>query len=165
MIEAPPMAETAVARPAAAKKPATWRKSANLNGLPNHHSSNQATSTASPALQKPLHSEVKTLLSPMTLAATVPAITPMTTAMSAHRPNRIRMPAAMPEAGQNTATSEGDESSASPNRAARKYTTAMPIASRNLDSQPSAPVTEDGRDRAMPKVEPAAFNAPPLARF
>src|SRR5215467_12713960 len=116
MIEAPPMAETAVASPAAAKNPATHRRSANLNGLPNHHSSSEATNTASPGLQKPLHSEVETLLSLRTLAARVPAITPMTTAISARRPDRIRIPAATPEAGQNTATSEGDESSASPNR-------------------------------------------------
>src|SRR5215510_11157392 len=164
MVEAPPTAETAVARPVAAKKPATRRRSANVNGVPNHRSKSQATSTASPALQKPLHSEVTALLSLMTLAATVPAITPTTTANRARRPDKIRMPTAMPDAGQKTATSVGDESSASPNRAARKYATATALAATSVDNHSFASATEDTRSRTVPWVEPAAFNAPPNVR-
>src|SRR5262245_59840500 len=161
MVEAPPTAATAVSRQVAAKKPATRRRSANLNGVPNHRSKSQAASTASPALQKPLHSEVKALLSLITLAATVPAITPTRTANRARRPDKIRMPTAMPDAGQKTATSVGDESSASPNRAARKYATATALAATSVDNHSFASATEDTRSRTVPWVEPAAFNAPP----
>jgi hypothetical protein len=52
--------------------------------------------------------------------ATVPATTPATSAGTARRPKAIEMPAAMPDAGQNTARSEGPEINATPSRAARK---------------------------------------------
>src|SRR5262245_62649566 len=120
IVVAPPTADTAGAMVAAARKPSARRRSLKLNAGPNQRSSNQATSTASPALQKPLKNEVARLLSLKRLAAMVPAITPITTAGRARRPNVIRMPAAKPEAGQKTATSDGAESSASPSRAARK---------------------------------------------
>ena len=85
----------------------------------NRRSSNQAIRTASPELQKPLNREVRRLLSLMTLAATVPTTTPITSGRQARRPDMIKMPTAMPDAGQNTATSEGAESKPSPSRAAR----------------------------------------------
>jgi len=65
----------------------------------------------------------------------MPDITPVTTAIAAmivtgtteqallaavaSRFATIKMPAAMPDAGQNTATSDGVDSKASPNRAAK----------------------------------------------
>src|SRR5215510_5953823 len=128
MVVAPPMAEVAVARLAATKKPATRRRSPNMNGRPNQRSISQATRTASPALQKPLNVEVRRLRSLRRLAAMVPTTRPITTAGHACRRVMIRMPAAMPDAGQNTATSEGTARSASPSRAARKYAIAMPLA-------------------------------------
>src|SRR5262249_11437600 len=107
MVIAPPIAEVAVAKAVAAKKPTTRGRSPKVKGRPNQRSKSQAIRTASPALQNPLSTEVKRLLSLMRLAATVPASTPTTTATPARRPAEIRMPAAIPDAGQNTATLEG----------------------------------------------------------
>src|SRR6516165_3375082 len=119
IVAAPPRAEAAAPRQAAAAKPSTRRRSSKANGRPNQRSINPATKTVSPALQKPLNSEVQMLLSLMRLGATVPRITPTTIAGEKRRFAMIKMPAAMPDAGQNTATSEGADSKASPNRAAR----------------------------------------------
>src|SRR5262245_10082284 len=107
MVAAPPNAEVAAAMPAAATKPKTRRRSPNVNGRANHRSRSQAARTASPALQKPLKVEVQRLLSLTRLAAMVPTTTPSTSAGRTRRPNVIRIPAATPEAGQNTATSVG----------------------------------------------------------
>src|SRR5262249_39364274 len=101
----------------------------------------------------------------MRLAATVPTITPTRIAARKRRFDRMKMPAAIPDAGQNTATSEGVASSASPRWAARKYTTATALPAASVDRHPFAPVTEDSRDRTVPWVEPAAFNAPPNIRI
>ena len=120
IVAAPPSAEAAAARPAAAQKPKTRRRSPNPNAGPNQRSSSQATRIASPALQKPLSIEVIRLLSPKRLAAAVPITTPTTSAEYARRPDTIRKPAAMPDAGQNTATSEGCASNKSPSWAVRK---------------------------------------------
>src|SRR5262249_57488824 len=79
MITAPQTAEVAVAIATTAKKPATRRRSQNVNGRPNHRSSSQATKTASPALQNPLRMEIERLLSLRRLAAMVPTTTPTTT--------------------------------------------------------------------------------------
>src|SRR5215467_4301373 len=114
IITAPPTADVAVARAAAPKKPTTRRRSPKVNGRPNHRSSSQATSMASPALQNPLRMDVERFLSLRRLAATVPRTMPNTEANPARRPAAIRIPAASPEAGQNTATSEGVASKDSP---------------------------------------------------
>ena len=86
-------AEAAAARPAAAKKPKTRRRSPNPNAGPNQRSSSQATRSASPALQKPLSIEVIRLLSPRRLAVAVPSTTPTTSAKYARRPETMRKPA------------------------------------------------------------------------
>src|SRR5262245_18684389 len=119
------MAEVAAAIAVAARKPSTWRKSRSENAGPNHRSTNQARMIGSPMLQKPLNTEVARLRSLNTFAATVPIITPIASAGRARRPKAIRMPAAMPDAGQNIATSLGATSKESPSRDAKKY--AMPI--------------------------------------
>src|SRR5689334_22409350 len=120
IITAPPTAEVAVARAAAAKKPTTRRKSPKVNDRPNHRSSSHAMSMVSPALQNPLRMDVVRLLSLRRLAATVPKTTPNTAANPARRPAAIRIPAASPDAGQKTATSEGLASKESPNFAPNK---------------------------------------------
>src|SRR5262249_6065470 len=110
----------AVAMPAAATKAKTRRKSPNVKGRPYQRSSSQAAKTASPALQMPLKVEVQRLRSPMKLAAMVPTTTPSTSAGRTRGPNVMRIPAATPDAGQNTATSVGMESKASPSCAVKK---------------------------------------------
>jgi hypothetical protein len=120
IVAAPQMAEIETAIPTAAKKPTARRKSQKVNGRPNHRSSSQATRTASPALQNPLRMEVVRLLSLMTLAATVPTTTPTMSATPIRRPATTKIPAAIPDAGQNTATSEGLAIKESPSWAAKK---------------------------------------------
>src|SRR5215467_1097257 len=153
IVAAPPVAEVAVARPAAARKPPTRPRSPNVNGQPNHRSSSQATRTASPALQKPLNTDVARLLSLIRLAATVPTTTPMTSAGRARGPNVIKIPAARPDAGQNTATSEPAVSKARPRRAARKY----PIA-----TTPAAPSTDIHSPAGVSRYVSALWGARPV---
>jgi hypothetical protein len=73
-------AETAAAAVAAARKPNTCRMSENANDRPNHRSSSQLISTASPALQSPLSNEVNSCRSLKRLATTVPITTPRASA-------------------------------------------------------------------------------------
>src|SRR5215470_11816657 len=114
------MAEAAVAKLAAATKPATRRRSPKVNGRANQRSSSQAARTASPAFQKPLSRDATKRKSRTRPAATVPTTTPITSAGSARRPNTIKIPAATPDAGQNTAKFGDAEIKESPSRAARK---------------------------------------------
>src|SRR5262245_28881167 len=114
-------AEAAVAKLAAARKPATRRRSTKVNGQPNHRSSSHAATTAAPAFQEPLSWQVTRLLLLMRLAATVPTTMPITTAGSARRPNTFKMPAVTPNAGHNTAKSEDAETKARPSPAVRKH--------------------------------------------
>src|SRR5262245_30687092 len=96
-------AEAAGAKLAAARKLSTRRSSTKVHGRPNQRSSRR---TASPAFRGPLSRQVTRLLLLMKSAATVPTTTPITTAGRARRLNAIKMPAATPDAGQNTAKSE-----------------------------------------------------------
>jgi len=77
----------------------------------------------------------------MRSAPTVPTTTAITTAGSPRRPNTIKMPAATPNAGQNTAKSEDAEIKASPSRAARKYAMAMAPAAPSSVINPRATAT------------------------
>src|SRR5262245_16688001 len=120
IVAAPQTAEIETANPTAAKKPPTRCKSQKVQGRPNRRSSSQANRPASPAFQKPLRMEVERLLSLMRLAAMVPTTTPTTSATPTRRPAAIRIAPAMPDAGQNTATSEGLASNDSPSWAAKK---------------------------------------------
>ena len=104
---------------AAARKPSTRRKSPNENAAPYHRCSNRAKMTGSPMLQRPLHTAVARLRSLNRFAATVP-IMPIARGASAPRPNATKMPAPMPDAGQNTATSLGGTSRESPSRDVKK---------------------------------------------
>src|SRR5262245_52762301 len=177
MVTAPPVAEIAVAKTAAAKNPIARRRSLKAKGWPNQRSKSQATRTLSPALQNPLRTEVNKLLSLMRWAATVPTTTPTTTATPARRPAVTRTPAAIPAAGQNTATSEGIARKASPTCAAKKYTRAtakaapsvathalaMPVAGTKkvskrwnvpLNPMPNAKVSQsDTAGRTIPGVD------------
>src|SRR5262249_905162 len=129
-----------------------------LNGRSNHCSSSQAAKTASPALQKPLQVEVQRLRSFVRLAAMVPTTTPNTSAGRASRPNVMRIPAATPDAGQNTATSVGVESKETPSFAAKKYVnpTAHAVIHGTL-----AALT---RCRSPSLAVPVTFKAPPIHR-
>src|SRR5215467_11003208 len=120
IVAAPPTPEIETAITTAVKKPPTRHKLQKVKGRPNHRSSSQANRTASPALQSPLRMAVEGLLSLMRLAATVPTTTPTTSATPTRRPPAIRIAAAIPDAGENTATSDGWASKESPSWAAKK---------------------------------------------
>ena len=113
-------AGAAVAKLAAARKPATRRRSTKVNGQPKHRSSRHAAMTAPPAFQEPLSRQVTRLLLLMRLAATVPTTMPITTAGSARRPNTFKMPAATPDAGQNTAKVRGRSDQGEPKPGCQK---------------------------------------------
>src|SRR5262245_1336967 len=124
-------ADAAVAKRAAARTPATRRRSTKVNGRPNHRLSSHVARTASPPCQEPLRRQgpvpglastlpvVTGLLLLMRLAATVPNTTPITTAGSARRPNTITMPAP-PDAGQNTAKVQGRRNQGEPKPGCQK---------------------------------------------
>ena len=132
-------AGAAVAKLAAARKPATRRRSTKVNGQPKHRSSRHAAMTAPPAFQEPLSRQVTRLLLLMRLAATVPTTMPITTAGSARRPNTFKMPAATPDAGQNTVKSEDAETKVRPSRAVRKHAMAKAPAAMSAVIHPRAP--------------------------
>jgi hypothetical protein len=89
----------------------------------------------------------------------VPTITPTTSAGNVRRPDMIKIPAAIPDAGQNTATSEGAESKASPNRAARKYAMATAPAAPSADIHSLAAESEASRFPSVSWAVLGAFNA------
>ena len=97
----------------------------------------------------------------MMLAAMVAAITPITTGARARRPHVTRIPTAMPEAGQKTATPS--VSKASPSRAARKYAIATPIVEPSASNRIRA-ACEEGRYLLAPRGGRVRVNAPPDAR-
>jgi hypothetical protein len=157
IVAAPPNPDAAMAIAVARTNPGTWRNSLKVNGRPNQRSRSQTTTTGSLAAQTPLRTEVRRLLSLIMLAAKVPAITPTTRAGRARRPRMIRRPTAIPEAGQNTATSPCSVRKASPSRAARKYETAMAAASSANEQNPSGPTPTDAY-RLTPKGRQSPFN-------
>src|SRR5215831_9940064 len=113
IVAAPPTAETDTAITTAVKKPPTRRKSQKVKGRPNHRWSSQANRTASPALQRPLRTDVGGLLSLMRLAATVPTRTPTTSATPPDDPdnnNRVCNPRRRPKHGHVKALCEQGES-------------------------------------------------------
>ena len=142
IVAAPPVADAVAAIPATARKPATRGRSENANARPNQRSSNQATKTASPALQMLLSIEVMRPLSLMTLAATAPATRPIISAGRARLPKTIRNPTAMPVTGQNADTPEGRASNASPSCATKKKTTVKRPAQQSVALQAPASGTE-----------------------
>jgi hypothetical protein len=77
----------------------------------------------------------------------------------------IKTPAAMPDAGQNTATSDGAESKASPSRAARKYAMAAASAAPSAAIHPLAAGSEASRYPLVPWGVPGAFKTPSKTRF
>src|SRR5262249_5972995 len=150
IVMAPPRAEAAAPRQAAATKRRTRRRSSKANARPNQCSIKPATRTASPALQKPLKSEVQRLLSLVRFAATVPTITPTTSAERMRGWNMIKTPTAIPDAGKKTATSDGRESKASPPSAAKKWAPATPPAATSAADHALAAGLEASRSPLLP---------------
>src|SRR5262245_51223221 len=120
MAPAAPAAAIAVAPAAAANKLSTRIRLSKLKAGPYLRLISQATDSASPALHKPNASALQTFLSLMSAAATVAPITANATGARAHGPSTISVPAAIPEAGQNTAARSAAMRKASPSWAAKK---------------------------------------------
>jgi hypothetical protein len=83
---------------------------------------------ASPALHRAKRIAACEFRSPVKLATTVAAITPIATGTRAVDPSAIMVPAERPAAGQNAATPSGAVNRARLSRAARKYATATAAA-------------------------------------
>ena len=132
--------EAAVVKLAAAREPASRRRSAKVNGQPIQSSSSQVGTTASPAFQEPFTRKVRRLLLRIRLAATVLTTMPIAAAGNVRRPNTIKFPATAPVAGQSIATPKDAEIKANPNRAARKYAMAVAPAALSAVIHPRAPV-------------------------
>ncbi len=105
---------------AAANKPITRCRKSKLNGEIKSRAIRTATSTASPALHAAKTTALEMLRSPNKFAAIVPAIVPTTTGIRATDPILISTPAAIPAAGQKTATPSGFVRRARPSRAAQE---------------------------------------------
>jgi len=86
--------------------------------------------------------------------------TPITGAKRARGPTALKKPAAMPDAGQNTAMSEPAESKASPRRAARKLAMATASAAPSAAIHSLAAGAETKRYRLAPWSVPGAFKTP-----
>ena len=116
----PPIPDMAVTMIATTNKPITRCRWSNLNGEIKNREIRPATSTASPALQAEKTMALQKLRSPNKFAAMVPAIVPTIAGIRATEPILISTPAAIPAAGQKTATPSGFVSKARLSRAASK---------------------------------------------
>src|SRR5262245_14833110 len=115
-----PRAAIAVATAVAPNSPSTRRRLSRLKAGPNQRSISHITRRASPALHKPKARALQTFRSERRAAAALEAITANATGTRAPRPSAINVPAAMPEAGQNTATRSAAVKRARPSCAVRK---------------------------------------------
>ena len=116
----PTIPDMAVTMTATTNKPITRCRTSNLNGEIKNRAIRPATSAASPALSAAKTTAVQTLRSPNRFAAIVPAIVPTITGIRAPEPILISAPAAIPAAGQKTATPSGFVRRARLSRAAKK---------------------------------------------
>src|SRR5215472_17400789 len=115
----PPIPDTAVPMVVTTNRPITRCRWSRVNAEVNRRAIRPATSTASPALQAAKTMALQKLRSPNKFAAIVPATVPTTTAIRATGPILISTPAAIPAAGQKTATPSGLVRRANPSRAAK----------------------------------------------
>ena len=87
-----PTAAVAVATAAAASKPSTRRRLSRSKAGPNQRSTSHAARSASPTLHRPKATALATLLSPMRLATSVAANTPVIAGARAQGPSAISTP-------------------------------------------------------------------------